>query len=216
MPKCPIVLTVAVGGAVSVLAWVSSQVTEQADDRMVDLADAPSAPVVIVPGARVRAGMPMTYLRGRLDAAIELVRGGRVRAVLVSGDAAGRSGDEIAAMVRYLVAHGIERNRIVTDPYGLDTYDTARRAVETYGVRQALVVTQSFHLPRAVALCRRAGIDITGVRARGDVRPSTRLRNLLRECLLSRPKAFLELRFPRDPTVGTPPDDRLAEILAVH
>jgi len=216
MPKCPIVLTVAAGGAVSVLAWVSSQVTAQADDRMVDLADAPAAPVVIVPGARVRAGLPMTYLRGRLDAAIELVRAGRVQAVLVSGDAAGRSGDEITAMVRYLVAHGVARERIVTDPYGLDTYDTARRAVETYGVRQALIVTQSFHLPRAVALCRRAGIDITGVRASGDVRTSTRVRNLLREYLLSRPKAFLELRFPRDPSVSTPPDDRLAEILAVH
>lgn len=215
MPKCPLVLAVTAAGGMSALAWVSSQVAAQAEGRMVDLADAPVAPVVIVPGARVRAGAPMTYLKGRLDAAIELVRGGRVRAVLVSGDAAGRSGDEIAAMVRYLVAHGVERDRIVTDPYGLDTYDTARRAVETYGVREALIVTQSFHLPRAVALCRRAGIDITGVRARGDVRTSTSIRNLLREHLLSRPKAFLELRFPRDPVVSTPPDDTLAEILAV-
>jgi len=216
MPKCPIALAVAVAGGMSAFAWVSSQVSAQAQGRMVDIAEAPPAPVVIVPGARVRAGAPMTYLRGRLDAAVELVRSGRVRAVLVSGDAAGTSGDEIAAMVGYLVAHGVDREQIVTDPYGLDTYDTARRAVETYGVRHALIVTQSFHLPRAVALCRRAGIDITGVRASGDVRTRTRVRNLLREHLLSRPKASLELRFPRDPVVSTPRDGRLADILAVR
>lgn len=200
----------------SALAWVSARVSAQAGDRMYDIGDAPEAPVVIVPGARVRAGEPMTYLRGRLDAAITLVRDGRVRAVLVSGDAAGKSGDEIAAMVAYLVAHGIDREQIVADPYGLDTYDTAHRAVQTFGVRTALIATQPFHLPRAVALCRRAGIDISGVRAGGEVRAKSRVRNLLREFVLSRPKAFVELRFPRDPAVTTPPDARLAEILAVR
>lgn len=181
---------------------------------MFDVGDAPSAPVVLVPGARVQNGRPMNVLRRRLDVAVTLVGDGRARAVLVSGDGAGRSGDEIEAMIGYLVEHGVDRELVVADPYGLDTYDTARRAVDTYGVRRAIITTQSFHLPRAVALCRRAGIDIVGVRATHDVRPRTRIRNLLREFVLSRPKAFLELMFPREPEVTTPPDDRLAEILA--
>lgn len=213
LPTFRIVATLGVT-AVSALVVVSSQVAAQAAGRMFDVDDAPAAPVVIVPGARVRNGRPMNMLRQRLDVAVALVHDGRARAVLVSGDAGGRSGDEIEAMIGYLVEHGIDRERIVADPHGLDTYDTAHRALVTYGVRQALVTTQSFHLPRAVALCRRAGIDIAGVRAGNDVRLRTRLRNLLREFVLSRPKAFLELQFPRDPAVTTPADARLAEILA--
>ena len=201
-------------GAVSALALVSSRVAADAKDLMYEVDDAPTAPVVIVPGARVHEGRPMRVLRSRLDVAVALMEQGRVQAVLVSGDAAGNSGDEIEAMIGYLVERGVNRERIVADPYGLDTYDTARRAVATYGVRQALITTQAFHLPRAVALCRRAGIEIAGVRAANEVRRRTRIRNLAREFVLSRPKAFLELRFPRDPAVSTPPDDRLAEILS--
>ncbi|HET8992982.1 MAG TPA: YdcF family protein, partial [Rhodococcus sp. (in: high G+C Gram-positive bacteria)] len=184
--------------------------------RMYSLADAPSAPVVIVPGARVRGGKPGGFLRGRLDVAVSLVRDGRARAVLVSGDAEGRSGNEITAMIDYLAEHGVGRDRIVADPYGLDTFDTAQRAVRTFGVREATIATQRFHLARAVALCLRAGIDATGVVANGQVRPWSQVRSHLREWVLSRPKAFLELRFPRDPAVSTPPDDTLAEILAVR
>ncbi len=201
-------------GSASALALVSSRVAAEAQGRMYELGDAPPAPVVIVPGARVKEGRPMRILRSRLDVAIALMEQGRARAVLVSGDARGTSGDEIDAMITYLVARGVNRERIVADPYGLDTYDTARRAVTTYGVRRAAIVTQAFHLPRAVALCGRAGIDIVGVRAPDAMRVRTRIRNLAREFVLSRPKAFLELRFPRDPAVSTPPDDRLAEILA--
>ncbi|UTT48618.1 SanA/YdcF family protein [Rhodococcus gordoniae] len=201
-------------GAVSALTLVSARVAAEAKDLVYEVDDAPAAPVVIVPGARVHRGRPMRVLRSRLDVAVSLMERGRVQAVLVSGDAAGNSGDEIEAMISYLVEQGVNRERIVADPYGLDTYDTARRAVATYGVRQALITTQSFHLPRAVALCRRVGIDIAGVRAANDVRLRTRIRNLAREYVLSRPKAFLELRFPRDPAVSTPPDDRLAEILS--
>ncbi|MEE2033504.1 SanA/YdcF family protein [Rhodococcus chondri] len=215
MSKYAISLIASTVAAAGAFAWVSSQVTSRARGRMFGVSEAPDAPVVIVPGARVRHGKPMGYLRGRLDAAIELVRTGRVRAVLVSGDGAGRSGDEIAAMIDYLVEHGVDRDSIVADPYGLDTYDTARRAVDTFGVRHALIATQAFHLPRAVALCRRAGIEISGVYADGDVRTATRIRNLGREWFLSRPKAFLELRFPRDPAVITPPDDTLAKVLTV-
>ncbi len=172
--------------------------------------------VVIVPGARVQNGRPGAFLRGRLDVAVSLVRDGRAHAVLVSGDAEGRSGNEITAMIDYLVEHGVDRDRIVADPYGLDTFDTAQRAVRTFGVREATITTQRFHLARAVALCLRAGIDATGVVAGGQVRLVSQIRSHLREWVLSRPKAFLELRFPRDPAVSTPPDDTLAEILAVR
>lgn len=175
---------------------------------------APSAPVAIVLGARVRGGRPMKFLRGRLDATVDLVRAGAVSVVLVSGDARGRSGDEIAAMTAYLVEAGVDPGRIVADPYGLDTYDTCVRAARTYGIRRALVVTQPFHLPRTVALARRAGIDADGVRAgRAGGRRTTLVKNSIRE-LLSYPKAARDALRRRDPKVVSAPVDSVADALA--
>ncbi|MGS2809898.1 hypothetical protein [Nocardia sp. MW-W600-9] len=69
-----------------------------------DVSGAVGAPVVIVPGAKVAEdGTPMAYLQGRLDVAIELVAAGKAGEILLSGDAGGSSGDEIASMTRYLL-----------------------------------------------------------------------------------------------------------------
>jgi vancomycin permeability regulator SanA len=143
-----------------------------------------SAPVVVVFGAQLAPGgtRPKPFLRGRLDTAAELVRAGKARVVLVSGDAHGTSGNEIAAMTAYLVGNGVPAGRIVGDGDGLDSYDTCRRARDVYGVRKALLVSQRFHLPRAVALCRSLGVDADGVAARcDDCRTSTLATNRARE-----------------------------------
>jgi len=156
----------------------------------------------------------MKFLRGRLDATARLVRDGTVSVVLVSGDAHGRSGDEIAAMTEYLVEAGVDRHRIVADPYGLDTYDTCVRAARTFGIRRALVVTQPFHLPRTVALARRTGIDADGVRAgRAGGRTTTLVKNTVRE-LLSYPKAARDVLRNRDPKVVSAPVDSVGDALA--
>ena len=128
---------------------------------------APAADVVVVLGTEVAAdGQPSVRLAGRLDTAAALVRARRARVVLVSGDGAGTSGNEPAAMTAYLIRLGVDPWRIVVDGYGLDTYDTCVRARDVYGVSRALVVTQSYHLSRAVTVCRRIGIDADGVAAR--------------------------------------------------
>ncbi|MFC9551835.1 vancomycin high temperature exclusion protein [Rhodococcus sp. NPDC056960] len=202
-------------GALAVLVVAASTVwiSREASGHVYDVDDAPEAPVVIVLGAQVRDGKPREYLAGRLDVAVQLVRDGRARAVLVSGDGNGKSGDEIAAMTEYLVANGIDRSRIVGDRYGLDTYDTCARAVHTYGVTKALIVTQGFHVPRAVALCLGAGIDVAGVNAGCECRPITMARNTVRESL-ARPKAVLDLLSGRDPVVVSEPEDSLGKALA--
>lgn len=131
-------------------------------------ADAPAADVVIVLGTEVLpGGQPSARLAGRLETAAALVRSGRARVVLVSGDGNGVSGDEPAAMTAYLTGRlGVEPWRVVGDPFGLDTYDSCARARSVYGVDRALVVTQSYHVSRAVALCRHLGLDADGVTAR--------------------------------------------------
>ncbi|MET8040696.1 ElyC/SanA/YdcF family protein [Micromonospora sp. NPDC005215] len=165
-------------GRVAILAVVALLLTSlpwlwttiAARDHVYDEADAPTADVVIVLGTAVAADRqrPSDRLAGRLETAAELVTSGRAKVVLVSGDGGGTSGDEPAVMTAYLTGLGVDARRVVADPFGLDTYDSCARAREVYGVQRALIVTQSFHLPRAVTLCRQLGLDVDGVTARCD------------------------------------------------
>ena len=88
---------------------------------------------------------------------------GKVKAILVSGDHGRWEYNEPGAMFEWLVARGVPAQRVVLDHAGFDTYDSCARARHIFGVRQAIVVTQSYHLERAVALCRHLGVEATGV-----------------------------------------------------
>jgi vancomycin permeability regulator SanA len=71
--------------------------------------------------------------------------------------------NEPGAMFLWLVDHGVPAERIALDHAGFDTYDSCARARRVFGVTTAIVVTQSYHIDRAVALCRHLGVDATGV-----------------------------------------------------
>ncbi|WP_373863884.1 SanA/YdcF family protein [Nocardia pseudobrasiliensis] len=153
----------------------------------------PWAPVVIVPGARVGVdGRPMAYLRGRLDIAIELLAAGKVDGVLISGDSAGASGDEIASMRGYLLERGVDPDLVRADGAGVSTRATCERAHRHFGIDRAIIVTQPRHAARAIALCRGAGIDADGVDAYCECKRTTLVRNTIREWLAG-PKAVAAL-----------------------
>ncbi|AEV87315.1 membrane protein [Actinoplanes sp. SE50] len=150
--------------SVALVAASNLWVREESTGHVYSVADVPSAPVALVLGAQVDPpGEPSAFLAARLDLARRLYQAGKVKAILVSGDHADWSYDEPGAMLVWLVAHGVPADRIVMDHAGFDTYDSCSRAGRIFGVRQAIVVSQSFHVPRAVALCRSLGIDATGV-----------------------------------------------------
>ncbi|MFI1992682.1 vancomycin high temperature exclusion protein [Actinoplanes sp. NPDC020271] len=150
--------------AMIIVAGSNLWVRAGSDGHVYPAADVPSAPVALVLGAQVNPdGEPSAFLAARLDVALALYRAGKVKAILVSGDHAEWSYDEPGAMMVYLVARGVPADRIVMDHAGFDTYDSCARAGQVFGVRQAIVVTQSFHVPRAVALCRALGIETVGV-----------------------------------------------------
>ena len=148
---------------------------------------------VIVLGDRVQPdGQPSVYLRSRLDAALAVLRAGRAQRVLISGHAASPKGDEVTAMRNYLVEHGVAPDLITDDRFGVNTYNTCSRARAVFGISDAIVVTQDFHLRRALALCEVQGIDAVGVEALADAGIYLRVRNWFRELVLSRPKALLD------------------------
>jgi vancomycin permeability regulator SanA len=138
------------------------------------------APVALVFGAGLaKAGEPSPVLKQRLNMAIALYRAGKVKKVLVSGDNTDRYHDETKAMRRYVIDRGIPTADVVGDYAGVSTYDTCYRAREIFGVEQAILVTQEFHLPRALYIANGLGIDAWGVPA--DARARRVWRYELRE-----------------------------------
>jgi len=178
-------------------------------------ADAPTADVVIVLGTEVAADRqrPGDRLAGRLETAAELVTSGRAKVVLVSGDGGGASGDEPAVMTTYLAERGVDPGRVVADPFGLDTYDTCARAREVYGVERALIVTQSYHLSRAVTLCRHLGLDVDGVVARCDACGAALLAEKSVRDYFASGKAAWDAVRSRPPAVRSPADPAIQEAL---
>ncbi|PFG42272.1 vancomycin permeability regulator SanA [Isoptericola jiangsuensis] len=149
------------------VAWV--QATGQARVRG-SVAEAAADPVdaIVVLGAGLRPdGTPSTYLRRRLAAAAELWAAGAAPRVVLSGDGADRADgtpyDEPASMRDWIVGLGVPPDVLVLDREGYDTTATCRRAHDEYAVRTAVVVTQDYHLRRALFSCARAGLDATGV-----------------------------------------------------
>jgi SanA protein len=128
-----------------------------------DPAKVPHAQAALVLGAQVyRDGKPSIMLRDRVNAAADLYRAGRVDKLLLSGDHSRVDYDEVGAMRRLLIDQGIPAQDIFTDHAGFDTWDSAQRAKRVFDVSSAVVVTQGFHMARALYDARRAGLKATG------------------------------------------------------
>ncbi|MBI3158576.1 MAG: YdcF family protein [Chloroflexi bacterium] len=126
--------------------------------RMAQADHARPAPVALVFGAALRRdGGPSAVLRDRLDAAIELYRAGKVKILLMSG-----AGAEPAAMQTYAVEQGVLPEDIRLDEGGLRTYDSCYRAAHVFGLGEVVLVTNHFHLPRALYLCAHFGLEANG------------------------------------------------------
>lgn len=140
----------------------------------------PDAPVALVFGAGIaRDGRLSPMLQDRMKAAIALYQAGVVRKLLVSGDNRFVDYDEPGRMYDFALARGVPAGDVVRDFAGRRTYDTCYRAGAIFGVERAILVTQRFHLARAIFTCRALGIDAAGFAA--DDLPYTTRYNRLRE-----------------------------------
>ncbi|WP_308011907.1 SanA/YdcF family protein [Actinacidiphila acidipaludis] len=181
------------------------------DPRVRSEADVPAEPVAVVFGAGLWQGRPSPYLAHRLDAAARLYAAGKVRVLLVTGDNSRTSYDEPGAMRAYLTAHGVPRDRIVVDDAGFDTWDSCSRARRVFGVDRAVLVSQGFHIRRALALCAAAGIDAYGVGV-DEPHDVTWLAGGARE-MLADGKAVLDMTVRPDPRFLGPHENGVARAL---
>lgn len=158
---------------------------------------APARTVAIVLGALVyRSGRLSETVEDRVACGLALYQNGKVRRVLVSGDHGRKDYDEVNAMGAALLRGGVRREHLFLDHAGFRTLDSMDRARRVFGVRDAIICSQRFHLPRSVYLARRLGIDAVGVvsdrrRYRGE------LYNNVREPL-ARAAAVLDIALGRE------------------
>ena len=152
--------TLLIFAAARVVTWLYAR------NRITSAADAQPARVAIIFGAGLRRdGTPTDVLRDRVATGVQLYQAGKVEKLLMSGDNRFENYNEPAAMRDYAIALGVPVEDIVLDYAGQRTYDTCYRAKAIFQVESALLVTQEFHLPRAIFTCNLLGLPANGVAA---------------------------------------------------
>ena len=122
----------------------------------------------VVFGAKVHEGGTLSHmLQDRMDTAIALYKNGSVKMLLLSGDGSGKW-SEVEYMKKYAVENGVAKEDILLDGEGFSTIETVRRAKDVFGVEKCVLVTQKYHLYRAIYSAEKSGMDVAGASA--DVR----------------------------------------------
>lgn len=169
----------------------------------------------IIFGAGIRNGKPSKYLKDRLDAGIRLYKTGTVQRLLLSGDNGSRNYDELKVMRDYCLSKNIRVDDIFLDFAGFDTYSTLYRAKEVFKVDRAVLISQNYHLDRAIYIGRSLGVDSFGYVADEGHYAGYR-RNYLRE-VLATVNAFMEVNLNRKPKfLGEPVDIKGASNALLH
>ena len=168
--------------------------------------DAPARRAAVVMGCvpKLCGGWDNPYFTARIEAAAALWRAGKVEALVVSGDNHVVGYDEPSEMKTALVAAGVPEDRIVCDYAGFRTLDSVVRAKTIFGLDSFLVVSQDFHVRRAIFLGRCRGLDVRGYAARGVRFGRLSSRTVVREPL-ARVAAVLDILRGRRPRFGGPP-----------
>jgi len=161
-----------------------------------ELDDIGPADCALVPGALVYGDGRLSWvLRDRVDYAIELYKAGKVKKLLLTGDHGQKDYDEVNAMKDYAAAQGVPEDDIFLDHAGFSTYESMYRARDVFRASRVIVVTQAFHLSRAVYDARRLGLDAEGV-ASNPRRYANETKDALRESL-ARVKDFFYVNLMR-------------------
>lgn len=156
----------------------------------------PSTKTAIVLGAGLITKEKLSGIfKDRVDVAIMLYQEKKVTTILVTGDDGTLTHNEVTPAREYLLAHGIPSKDIFLDHAGFDTYSSMYRARDVFLIDEAVIITQSFHLPRSVFIARTLGINAYGLPADQH---AYSVKNNFRE-LLANVKAILDIIYKRTP-----------------
>ncbi|NYI39895.1 SanA/YdcF family protein [Demequina lutea] len=143
--------------------WAIVRISTSSSVRPAD-ATFTHADAAVVLGARVYAdGRPSRFLRERIEVGVKLYLDGTVDRIIMSGDGNDSSGfGEPTVMRKVAESMGVPADAIVEDPHGVDTYSSCINARDTFGATSVIMVSQAFHVPRAVWICDNIGLDAQG------------------------------------------------------
>ena len=131
----------------------------------------PKNDVGIIFGAGIKGDQPSKYLKDRLDAGILLYKSKRINKILLSGDNGREEYDELTVMKNYCFNHGVDTTKIFIDYAGFDTYSTMYRAKHIFKIKKATLISQEYHLNRAIYIGQKLGIKSVGYSAnKGEYR----------------------------------------------
>jgi SanA protein len=125
----------------------------------------PKNKVGIIFGAGINGDKPSKYLKDRLDAGIKLFKAKKINKILLSGDNGSDAHDELTVMKIYCFKNGIDTTKIYIDYAGFDTYSTMFRAKNIFKIDKAILITQEYHLNRAIYIGNNLGIESIGFSA---------------------------------------------------
>ncbi|ULL19562.1 hypothetical protein DVH26_01435 [Paenibacillus sp. H1-7] len=201
----PITLILVVTISLLCLFGMNAIVKTAASPYILSVEDAPQADAILVLGARVYAdGSVSKILNDRLEVALELNRASKSDKFIVSGDHGQIDYDEVNTMRRFLQERNVEPQHIFMDHAGFSTYESMYRARDIFQAQKVLIVTQEYHLLRAVYTARQLGLDAYGVASDKQLyqgMPRYELRELLAR---AKDFIFVHLLKPEPTYLGEP------------
>lgn len=194
-------LNICLIGAI-VVVGINARVIASTESRILtpqEAAAIPGVDCILVLGCKVNSdGSPSHMLEDRLKRGVELYDAGAAPKLLMSGDHGQKEYDEVNAMKAYALDAGVPSSDVFMDHAGFSTYESMYRAKEVFGVKKVIIVTQHYHLYRAIYAAESMGIEAYGVDA--DYRQySGQLARDVRE-ILARVKDFLTAEWKPQPT----------------
>ena len=167
-----ICVAVAISMALIAVFSISGSIVKTTEDNIISVEEAAAledVDCIIILGAGLRSdGSPSDMLTDRLLTGIDLIENGSEARLLLSGDNSGEHYNEVGAMLTFVSDRGIAEERILLDNEGFSTFESVCRAAREYGAEKVIIVTQSYHLHRALYIARQFRLEAYGVSA--DVR----------------------------------------------
>lgn len=174
-------------------------VTSSTKDQIISITDIESADCILVLGAGVWAdNQPSPMLKDRLDRSVELFEADAAPYLVMSGDHGQQDYDEVNVMKDYAIGAGVESNLIYMDHAGFSTYESLYRLKYIFKAEKIIIVTQKYHLYRALYIANALGLDAVGVAA-SEIRYGGQSIRDFRE-VLARNKDFFNVLFRPKPT----------------
>ena len=150
----------------AILAGVNLYVKSETEGLIYHYANGvPEENVGIIFGAGIRNDRPSKYLKDRLDKGIELYKLKKINKILLSGDNGSDEHDELTVMKLYCYEHGVDTTKVFLDYAGFDTYSTMYRAKHIFKIKSAILVSQEYHLSRAIYIGNSLGVNSVGLSA---------------------------------------------------